>query len=169
MSKFALSPLFKDHRQLLLDYIPHAAELGMTVESIEPHEVIIKIPYREDLVGDAARGIVFGGVITTLLDQACGLAVMCSLAEMRAIATLDLRIDYTMPATPRRSLLGYARCYKLTRNIAFVRGAAYHDDPDDPFATCTASFMLAAHSKGSTADSLLNALESPDASRLGEE
>jgi acyl-coenzyme A thioesterase PaaI-like protein len=35
-----------------------------------------------------------------------------------------------------------AECYKLTRNVAFVRGVAYHDDPADPIAASTATFML---------------------------
>ncbi len=163
MNKYALSPLFKDHKQLLLDYIPHAEELGMKVESCEPHEVVITAPYRPELVGDPSRGIVFGGVVTTLLDQACGLCVMCSLAEIRAIATLDLRIDYTMPATPGLAMRAYAHCYKVTSNIAFVRGSAYHVDPDAPFATCSSSFMLAAHEKGSTIESILNTFDTPAA------
>jgi acyl-coenzyme A thioesterase PaaI-like protein len=60
----------------------------------------------------------------------------------RPIATLDLRIDYMKPATPGRDLLARAECYKVTRNVAFVRGVAYHDDPSDPIATTVATFML---------------------------
>ncbi len=62
----------------------------------------------------------------------------------RPIATLDLRIDYMKPATPGKDLLARAECYKLTRNVAFVRGVAYHDDPSDPIATSVATFMLSA-------------------------
>ena len=93
-------------------------------------------------VGDPLRGVVFGGVITTLLDQAGGIAVFCSLEKLRSIATIDLRVDYVRPATPGRDLVGYAHCYRTTRHVAFVRGKAYHEDPADPFATFLSTYML---------------------------
>ena len=58
------------------------------------------------------------------------------------IATLDLRIDYLKPATPGRDVVARAHCYKLTRDIAFVRGVAFHDDEADPIATSAGTFML---------------------------
>ena len=33
----------------------------------------------------------------------------------------------------------------MTKNIAFVRGTAYHTDEEDPIATCVGTFMLAAN------------------------
>lgn len=89
--------------------------------------------------------MVHGGVITTLLDNAGGTAVIVALEELRSIATLDLRIDYMRPATPGRDIVGYCHCYKVTRNVAFVRGVAYHDRPEDPIATMVATFMLGAN------------------------
>jgi acyl-coenzyme A thioesterase PaaI-like protein len=90
-------------------------------------------------------------VITSALDSASGAAVGSALAARvegmagwRPIATLDLRIDYMKPAMPGKDLLARAECYKLTRNVAFVRGTAYHDDPADPIATSVATFMLSA-------------------------
>ena len=44
--------------------------------------------------------------------------------------------------TPGRDVLGTAHCYKLTSELAFVRGSAYHDIPDDPIATSVAIFMF---------------------------
>ena len=35
-----------------------------------------------------------------------------------------------------------ARCYKLTRNVAFTRAIAYHDSEDDPIASAAGTFML---------------------------
>ena len=56
--------------------------------------------------------------------------------------TLDLRIDYLKAATPGREIFGGAACYKLGHELAFVRGGAYHDTPDDPIATSSAIFMF---------------------------
>ena len=126
----------------MVSAIPHARALGMEVEETGPGYSILKMPYRAELAGDATRGIIFGGVITTLLDQALGLAVSCGLEDLRPVATLDLRIDYLRPADPGLDLFGRAECYKVTRNVAFARAIAYERDPADPFANALATFML---------------------------
>jgi uncharacterized protein (TIGR00369 family) len=126
----------------MLDHVPHAKAVGMTVVSVERGAAVLKLPYDERLVGNPDTGVVHGGVITTLLDNSCGIAVGASLNEMRPIATLDLRIDYMKPATPKLDIFARAECYKTTTNIAFVRACAYHDDPNDPIATAVGAFML---------------------------
>lgn len=142
---YALSGLFGEARHELIAHVPHTRFLGIEVVVAEPRAATLRLPYREDLIGDPSRGVIFGGVITTLLDQACGLAVGCSLAELQVIATLDLRIDYLRAASPGLDLIGRAECYKLTKNVAFVRGLAHDGNCDDPFASCLATFMIGAN------------------------
>lgn len=142
--RYVLESLFGDHPPIL-DFVPHCREISMVAVHAGPCEVTLRIPFDARLIGDPTRGVVFGGVITTLLDQAGGAAVMCSLEELRSIATIDLRIDYMRPATPDRDLVGFARCYRVTTHVAFVRGAAYHDDRDDPFATFLSTYMIGAN------------------------
>lgn len=129
----------------LVAHIPHSMFLGIEIAEIRPSECWIRLAYSERLVGNPDTGVVAGGVITTLLDQASGSSVVLSLDEFASIATLDLRIDYMKPATPGRELIAHAHCYKRTRNIAFVRGTAYHDRQDDPIATSHGTFMLGAN------------------------
>ncbi|MAB15095.1 PaaI family thioesterase [Parvibaculum sp.] len=132
-------------KDVLIEHVPHARALGMKVEDAARGEAWLSVPYNEDLVGDIETGVLHGGVITAMLDNACGIAVQLSLPERIAIATLDLRIDYMKPATPKLDLNAHTHCYKVTKNIAFVRGAAYHEDEEDPIATCVGNFMLAAN------------------------
>ncbi len=143
--RYALAALFGEGRAEFVDHIPHCRRLGMQVVRVAPREATVRLPYRADLVGDPVRGVVFGGVITTLLDHASGLAVMCSLPELKAIATLDLRIDYLRAAEPGCALVGRAECYKLGAQVAFVRGSAWDRTPDDPFASLHATMMLGAN------------------------
>lgn len=126
----------------MLDHVPHAKAVGLSVVSVERGAAVLKLPYDEKLVGNPDTGVVHGGVITTLLDNCCGIAVGSSLNEFRPIATLDLRIDYMKPATPKEDILARAECYKVTANIAFVRATAYHTDIKDPIATAVGAFML---------------------------
>lgn len=99
-------------------------------------------PYRPEFIGDPDTGVLAGGVITSLLDNALGAATMMALEQPTVIATLDLRIDYMRAATPGRDLYARCRCTRRTREIAFVYGICYHDTPDEPIATSVATFML---------------------------
>jgi acyl-coenzyme A thioesterase PaaI-like protein len=156
-----------DHR-----HIPHSRAIGMRLLETGGGVAIMCVPYDRKLVGNPGTGVLHGGVITSALDSASGAAVGSALASFgrgayhalrsqdsgaedgatrvegmagwRPIATLDLRIDYMKPAMPGKDVLARAECYKLTRNVAFVRGVAYHDDPSDPIATSVATFMLSA-------------------------
>jgi uncharacterized protein (TIGR00369 family) len=120
---------------------PMAMALGMTLVTSEP-DIVVKVPYRDDLVGDPDTGVIAGGVVTTLLDHTSARAVAKRLTEETSIATLDLRIDYMRPSRPGKDIYATAYCYKVTRSVAFVRAVAYDEDPSDPVASAQGAFML---------------------------
>lgn len=136
---------------------PQSSALGFEFVSSGPDGAALMAPYRADLVGDPESGVIAGGVVTTLLDHVCGMAIGAAMggaetagqARMGGMATLDLRIDYMRPAKPQRDVIGHAHCYKLTHSVAFVRAVAYEDDPADPIAAAQAAFMLTGTPAGS--------------------
>jgi len=132
---------FSELARRFVSAIPHVVELGMIVEEAAPGSAVIKLPYQDILVGNPDTGVLHGGVITTLVDTVCGFAAFSDVGDGAALATLDLRIDYLKPATPKLDLRAEGHAYKKTRNIIFVRSTAYHDDPDDPIANCVCTFM----------------------------
>jgi uncharacterized protein (TIGR00369 family) len=129
----------------MVGHVPHARHLGIRVVEIGPGVAVCVLPYREELIGDPARRVVFGGAITTLIDHASGLAVACALEQLAPIATIDLRVDYLRAAVPGRDLYTRSECYRVTRNVAFVRAVAYEEAAADPFASCLGTFMLGAN------------------------
>jgi uncharacterized protein (TIGR00369 family) len=152
---YALAPLFGPGRDDMTSYTPHARRLGMKVIETGPGLAVVMLPYHAELIGDPVRKVVFGGAITTLLDHASGLAVACALDALRAIATVDFRVDYVRAAAPGLDLYARVECYKVTRNVAFVRGIAYERGPDDPFASCLGTFMLGANRASTTFERLV--------------
>ena len=122
----------------------HTHALGFVFDRLEGDRVRIRVPWREDLIGDPDTGVLAGGLVTALLDHVGGLAVWIALDRFEPIATLDLRVDYMRPAEPRRDLIAEARCYRLTRSIAFVRAWAFENEPDDPVAAAQATYVLSA-------------------------
>ena len=122
--------------------LPFVRAVGAEVVSVTPGVGKMKLAWRENLVGDPRSGLLHGGVITTLLDNASGMAVFSSLREVMQIATLDLRIDYLRPPVPRRDIQAEATCYRITRTVPFVRGRAYQE-PGGDIAASLATFILA--------------------------
>lgn len=153
--RYALGALFGPGRYDMTQYTPHAKRLRMRVVETGPATATLALPYHDELIGDPVRKVVFGGVITTLIDQASGLAVACAMEELAAIATIDLRVDYLRAAEPGKELFARSECYKLTRNVAFVRAIAWERTRDDPFAGCLGTFMVGANSGGSPFGRLL--------------
>jgi len=126
----------------VLESLPHNAKLGIRTVVIERGRCTTYIEFRPELVGDPRRGVLHGGVVTTLIDATAGAAVYSSLPPGTPLATLDMRIDYLKPAEPDKRLYADAELYRLTRRIAFVRASAYQDDPGNQVAHCAAAFMV---------------------------
>jgi uncharacterized protein (TIGR00369 family) len=126
----------------LMEQTPYLAGLTGELLEVSAERARARVPYGPHLIGDPDTGVVHGGVVSGLLDHTSGMSVMGRLREPIPIATLDLRIDYMKPATPGETIIAEARCLKITHEIAFVRGVAFHSDPDDPIAICTATFIL---------------------------
>jgi uncharacterized protein (TIGR00369 family) len=130
---------------------------GLRLDRLAPGEAWSSLPYRPVFVGDTETGVLHGGVVTAMLDESCGMAVQLALDGTRAIATLDLRIDYQKPATPGLDIKAHSLCYRVTRSIAFVRSTAYQESEDDPVATATACFMIGANRTNMLAERPMNA------------
>lgn len=131
-----------DNVQAVVSRLPHYHELGLTVVDIARGKGTLRLDYQPRLVGDFENGLLHGGVITTLMDSVCGMVAFSVIPEGTSAATLDLRIDYLRPAGPGKPVFGYAEVYRVTRNVAFLRGCAYNERPDDPLATCASTFMI---------------------------
>ena len=116
--------------------------LGGEILEYEGGRGRMRLPFRGHLVGDPATGVIHGGVLTAMLDQACGMAIGSALRMPAAMATLDLRIDHMKPATPYAEILVESECLKITHEIAFARAVAFQAAREDPVAIATGTFMI---------------------------
>ncbi|MEZ0497083.1 PaaI family thioesterase [Sphingomonas sp. IW22] len=119
----------------------HGGVLGIEYRDHGPDWAELALPWRPELIGDPARGVLASGPIVALMDMATSVAVWMKRGGFVPHATLDLRVDYLRPATPERTVIGRGECYRLTRAIGFVRGIAHDGDPDDPVAHVAGTFM----------------------------
>ena len=139
-------------------------EIGARITAVAPSRGSMTLPARPEWVGDPLRGQLHPGALTVLADSACGLAVGAALKERAPYATLDLRMDYLRPAGPEADVHCDAHCFRLTRNVAFVRGEVYQADREQPIAVAQASFMLSTPGgKRPTADAAADPSPRPEA------
>lgn len=128
--------------RIMSRYIAHTHAIGITVEKIEGEELTLRLPYANNLVGDPDTGVLHGGVITVLLDQALGIsALTCDSLEPTIAPTLDLRIDHLGVAPPGKDILARAGVYRTTRRVLFTRGIAYWDTPANTVAVATGTWL----------------------------
>jgi uncharacterized protein (TIGR00369 family) len=129
--------------EALCRQIPHTGLQGIRVEAVAGDELTLRLPYREELVGNPDTGVVHAGALTVVLDQAMGICGVCSdRLGPWLTPTLDLRIDHLRLPPAGCDILAAARVYHATRRIVFVEGLAYCESRDEPVARATGSWVL---------------------------
>jgi acyl-coenzyme A thioesterase PaaI-like protein len=120
----------------------HNGALGLRFRDCGPDWCQLVLPWRADLVGDAEQQTMANGPIITLMDMTSGMALWTRIKHFRPTATLDLRIDYLRAARPRADMFSHVECYRVAREVAFVRGVAHDGDVADPVANMAGVFMF---------------------------
>lgn len=141
MSQNTLIEKLWDIGPIFVQGTPHARLLGMTFVSVDVGRATLSLPYNSKFIGNPKTRVMHGGAVTTMLDQASGLAAIAGFETFRSVATLNLSIDYMRAARPGETLIASAYCYKVTKHVAFVRGVAHDGNEDDPVAMSQATFM----------------------------
>ncbi|MDR9438238.1 MAG: PaaI family thioesterase [Halomonas sp.] len=107
--------------------IPHTRELGLEVLVVTSEVTTMRLPWCDDLLGDTARGLVHGGVLSMLLDTVCGSAVLPALPAPEVCPTLDLRVDHFRPGVVGRAILAEARVVRITESVVFTEGTLWQE------------------------------------------
>ena len=116
-------------RRVTEELIPFNKFLGVRVLVLEVGRVELLIPWREELLGDAMRPAMHGGVISTLADTAGGVCLWGALENPEArISTIDLRVDYLRPGRAE-GLIAEARVVRVGRAVGVTEMSLFHALP----------------------------------------
>lgn len=140
-------------KQLAEEWIPFNKMLGLKARSIERGDVVLEIPFREELIGDPMKRALHGGVISMLCDTAGGFSVWSSLDDERArVSTIDLRVDYLLPGR-QEAILAHAKLVRAGKTVGVADVRVFHPDAEDKtIATGKAVYAIRiAHAKPSPA------------------
>jgi uncharacterized protein (TIGR00369 family) len=123
-----------------LAQIPYARFLDVRIEDAADGIVCV-LPFRDDLVGNAALPALHGGVVGAFLELTA-LVQAIELADTdRVPKPINFSVDYLRSAGPRETR-GRAEIVKHGRRIANVRVVAWQDDPAKPVAAGIGNFLL---------------------------
>jgi uncharacterized protein (TIGR00369 family) len=121
---------------------PFGRELGLALVSASEAGCVLRLPYRAEIVGNTDNGALHVGALFSLADSAFGLAVLRKAGAARGFATLDLRIDHLRRSGPGLDVFCEAECYKITRDLAFIRAVLHEGEPAAPLATAVGIFVF---------------------------
>lgn len=108
---------------IMEEHVPFNRFLGLRGESIGEGRAVLVLPVRPEFVGDPRRPALHGGVLSTLIDTAGGLAAWSVLARGETVSTVDLRVDYLEPAGLGEPLRAEAELVRKGNRVCHVRVA----------------------------------------------
>jgi uncharacterized protein (TIGR00369 family) len=138
-------------RTVMEEHIAFNRVLGLRVESLDPKAPSMRFDMRPELVGNPARKILHGGVISATLDVAGGFAIMMHLLSKMDpqelvrgafpnMGTIDLRVDYLRPGRGKH-FIATARVVRLGNRIA-VTHMELVNDSGELIATGAAAYVV---------------------------
>ena len=145
-----LAKLEAKMRQIFEAGVPFNNLIGLKVESLDPEAPKLRFDMRPDLIGNARRQILHGGVIAAVLDVAAGFAIHLAVLKQRvespqevhfpSIGTIDLRVDYLRPGRGNH-FIATGRVVRLGNRVA-VAHMELVNDSGELIATGGAAYMV---------------------------
>ena len=96
--------------------------IGATLISVAPGEVIIELPFRDDLTQQ--HGYLHAGVVTSIVDSACGYAALTLMPEDADVLSVEYKINLLSPARGEK-LIARGRVKRAGRNLTVCDGEVF--------------------------------------------
>jgi uncharacterized protein (TIGR00369 family) len=125
--------------------VPFNRFLGLQVVKVESGKAELRLPFRDEFVGDSRRPALHGGVISALIDTCGGLAAWTRLEEDDRLSTIDILVDYLKPAFT--GLVAYGELVRIGNRVAVVRVTVLQDGDEEPVARGRAVYNIARKAK----------------------
>lgn len=110
-----------DLLKVMEERVPFNRLLGIKGEAAEPGRAVLVLPVRPDFVGDFRRPALHGGVLSSLIDTAGGVAAWSTLGPEESVSTVDLSVDYLEPASLGGPLRATAQLLRKGNRVCHVR------------------------------------------------
>ncbi|MBX3169792.1 MAG: hotdog fold thioesterase [Candidatus Eremiobacteraeota bacterium] len=129
-------------KEFFEEHIAFDKYLGLLVEELRPGWVRVRLPYRPEFLGDPFRKALHGGVISTVVDATAGAAALSTLPYGSRCSTVDMRVDYLLPAQPQE-LLAEGTVLRTGNQVAVINVEVFQRE-NQRIATGRAVYSLKA-------------------------
>jgi uncharacterized protein (TIGR00369 family) len=119
MSNIPLDPAFDSRVRASFERQVFMKTLGARLVSIAPGEVVVELPFRDDLTQQ--HGSVHAGVVASIADTACGYAALTLMSAEAAVISVEFKINLLAPAVGQ-SFLATGRVLKAGKTITVCTG-----------------------------------------------
>lgn len=107
------------------------ATIGAVLTTVEPGEVTIELPYSAALTQQ--DGYLHAGIVTTIVDSACGYAAYSLMPEGASVLTVEFKSNFVAPASGERFVArGVVRKSGRTLMVASGEVHAHASDLPEP-------------------------------------
>jgi len=133
--------------------IPFNRMLGLQVDSIEDNRITMSFVMKPELIGNFMHGILHGGVISSVIDMAGGVAAIASavrknqdknLADLKVqlgkASTINLHINFVNPGKGQKFLIT-ASVLRSGNKICFTR-SEMHNEIGALIATGAGTYLI---------------------------
>jgi len=100
------------------------ALIGASLKRIEPGQVEIALPYRDDLTQQ--KGFIHGGILGMIADTACGYAAFSLMPSGGSLVTVEYKMNILKPG--RGALVAQGTVVRPGRTLTVARAEVYADD-----------------------------------------
>jgi uncharacterized protein (TIGR00369 family) len=131
-----------NYRSLLETIIPFHQVLGLQLIEMREGYASIRIPFRQELVGDPRTSRIHGGVISTAMDAAGGAAGITTLSGTEdLISTVDMHVDYLYPGRPE-DIIVEGQIVRSGGMLVFTQMKAHHEGDAQIIAQARAVYRV---------------------------
>lgn len=130
----------KDIEVVMTQKVPFNVLLGIQCDKMDRGFIRARVPFRKELVGDATRPAIHGGVMSSFADATCGAAVFTALRKGDTCSTIDLRVDYLRPGL-EQDIVAEARVLRIGGQVGVAEARLFQDSGED-IAVAKGVFMI---------------------------
>ncbi len=117
---------------------PLFASLGVVVEKISREKVVLQLPFKPDFT--QGGGMIAGGIMATLADEAMAHAALANLEPGETTATIEMNIRY-LKGRASGDIVATATLIKKGRRIITLQ-VVVSDENHHTLAQAGATFMI---------------------------
>jgi uncharacterized protein (TIGR00369 family) len=106
------------HLDDLIRIPPFHGWLGLTLVEASAEHAVVRVPYKDELIGNPLIPAIHGGITAALIDLAGGAVTFAALGI--PTPTIDMRVDFLRPALSEMDLIAEARAVNIGSTISYI-------------------------------------------------